>query len=132
MKRAVLFDGGVAISAILIVGFFVLEIVILGLVTSYLSSERGLGKLRAYQAYYAAESGIHEGILRVERGTHSLTDAPVIDLGNNITSEFSIQEISANQVVVTATGRALTKQKTLTARIALDTVSGVARVIDMR
>jgi hypothetical protein len=60
-------SGAAAISTILIIGIIVSEIALASLVTSYFSSQGGLGTRVVYNASFAAQSGINDALLKIAR-----------------------------------------------------------------
>lgn len=117
--------GAVALSVILLVSFLVLEITVIGLLTSYFSSEQGINQQLSLQAYASARSGISDAMLRLARNPLFTSATPYGISVDNASATVTVTEAgSPNMISIVSIGQRLSRQTELTATATVDALSG--------
>ena len=117
-----------AITVIMLVGFLVLEIAVIGLVISYLAGENGLGQRSLTQAYEVARSGVNDAVVRIMRdptGFQAVTSY-TITIGSGSAS-VTVLTVGTKKEIESI-GTVLSKHVKLIATTTVDAFSGLVSI----
>jgi len=111
-------SGLISLTTVLVIGSVIIETAIVGLAIAYLVGEQGMGVRASYAASAAAESGVEDVLLRLERdkGFTPTTNPYTVTSGlysAQVTITKTILDAQFSQYTIQSIGSALTKRITL-------------------
>ncbi len=133
--------GAIALPAVLMIGGIIIEIAVSGVFIIYYISQSGYGVRLSSEALAAAQSGIHDGIMKIVRNKnidYNTSDSPytvtvggrtsqVIICKDTKTVSSACDTVNAGKHEITSLGSAFNKRRELRAIINVDSYTGEAK-----
>lgn len=121
--------GAVSMFTILVLGMIALEVALVGLSSSFLSGEQGLGMRASHIALYAAHSGINDVLMRIVRNKAFVPSPNPYELsasGGSVSVQVSrtIPDAGHIQYVIVSTGSSGSKRIKITDTVLIDNSDG--------
>lgn len=128
-KKAKGISGAVSLVTILILAGILFEIVLVGVVTSFLAGEKNIGMRSYHNALFAAQSGINDAHIRIIRNREFVPNPNPYTLTlQNGSASISITRTTLDathiQYVVASTGSSGLKRIKITTVVIVDDITG--------